>query len=125
MTSVAFNFEAIPAQAFQRDLLAWFALAAADLPWRRTRNPYRVWLSEIMLQQTQVATVIPYFERFLDAFPGVDALAAAPLDRVLKLWEGLGYYSRARNMHLAAQQIVKTYGGRFPETASELQKLPG
>jgi A/G-specific adenine glycosylase len=106
-------------------LIAWFRDAQADLPWRRDRTPYRVWLSEIMLQQTQVATVIPYYERFLERFPTVEALAAAPLDDVLKLWEGLGYYSRARNLHRAAQIVAGELGGRFPETAAELQKLPG
>ncbi|HLY25338.1 MAG TPA: A/G-specific adenine glycosylase [Aggregatilineales bacterium] len=112
-------------QALQRDLLAWFALAAADLPWRRTHDPYRIWLSEIMLQQTQVATVIPYYERFLDAFPTVEGLASTPLDRVLKLWEGLGYYSRARHLHQAAQKVVQDYGGQFPPSSAELLTLPG
>jgi len=106
-------------------LIDWFRAAQADLPWRRDRTPYRVWLSEIMLQQTQVATVIPYYEQFLEKFPTVEALAAAPLDDVLKLWEGLGYYSRARNLHRAAQIVAGNLNGRFPETASELQKLPG
>src|SRR6266852_46193 len=105
--------------------MTWYGSAAADLPWRRTRDPYHVWLSEIMLQQTQVTTVIPYFERFTAAFPTVEALAAAPSGDVLKRWEGLGYYSRARNLHRAAQQVVEEYGGRFPETAASLQKLPG
>jgi A/G-specific adenine glycosylase len=114
--------------SFVPDLLAWYDRAAADLPWRRTRDPYHVWLSEIMLQQTQVATVIPYFERFLADFPTVEALAAAPLDRVLKRWEGLGYYSRARNLHRAAQQITARHSnenGAFPATAAALQQLPG
>ena len=106
-------------------LIDWFREKQADLPWRRNRTPYRVWLSEIMLQQTQVATVIPYYERFLARFPTVEALAAAPLDDVLKLWEGLGYYSRAQNLHRAAQIVAGELGGRFPETAAELQKLPG
>src|SRR5579871_3511554 len=105
--------------------MAWYRANAADLPWRRSRDPYHVWLSEIMLQQTQVTTVIPYFERFTAACPSVEALAAAPLGDVLKRWEGLGYYSRARNLHRAAQQIVSDYGGQFPETAAALQKLPG
>src|SRR6266404_8332066 len=95
-----------PLSRFRKNLLAWFAEFQRDLPWRRTRDPYHVWLSEIMLQQTQVGTVIPYFERFINAFPTVTALAAAPLDQVLKRWEGLGYYSRARNLHRAAQRIV-------------------
>lgn len=110
---------------FQPDLLAWYDRAAADLPWRRTRDPYLVWLSEIMLQQTQVETVIPYYERFVAAFPTVQALAAAPLDDVLKLWEGLGYYSRARNLHRAAQIIAHDWGGSIPATADGWQKLPG
>jgi A/G-specific adenine glycosylase len=113
------------AQPFIASLLAWYGQAAADLPWRRARDPYHVWLSEIMLQQTQVATVISYFERFVEVYPDVSALAAASLDDVLKRWEGLGYYSRARNLHRAAQVIVAEQGGRFPETAAELQKLPG
>jgi A/G-specific adenine glycosylase len=109
--------------SFAPHLLAWYDRAAADLPWRRTRDPYPIWLSEIMLQQTQVATVIPYFERFLADFPTLEALASAPLDRVLKRWEGLGYYSRARNLHRAAQQIASN--GGFPTTAAGLQELPG
>src|SRR5690242_2792013 len=112
-------------ETFASALLGWYATAAADLPWRRTHDPYHVWLSEIMLQQTQVTTVIPYFERFLAAFPTVSALAAAPLDQVLKLWEGLGYYSRARNLHRAAQAVEAEHGGQFPTTAAELQALPG
>lgn len=111
--------------AFRRLLLAWYARNARPLPWRRDHAPYRVWLSEIMLQQTRVDTVIPYFERFLVAFPTVDDLAAAPLDRVLKLWEGLGYYSRARNLHRAARELAGPRRGRFPRTASELAQLPG
>ena len=106
-------------------LLAWFAANQADLPWRRDRSPYRVWLSEAMLQQTQVETVIPYFERFLDEFPDIQALAAAPLDRVLKAWEGLGYYSRARNLHRAAKVVVEEHAGLIPATVDELIKLPG
>jgi len=110
---------------FVPDLLRWYDHAAADLPWRRSRDPYHIWLSEIMLQQTQMATVIPYFERFIAAFPTVKALAQAPLDNVLKQWEGLGYYSRARNLHRAAQQVVADHGGRLPTTSEELQQLPG
>jgi A/G-specific adenine glycosylase len=96
-----------------------------DLPWQRTRDPYRIWLSEVMLQQTQVATVIPYYERFLARFPDVKSLAGAPLDDVLLLWSGLGYYSRARNLHAAAQTVTKSYGGRFPRTSKALASLPG
>lgn len=96
-----------------------------DLAWQGTQDPYRVWLSEIMLQQTQVATVRPYFERFLARFPDLHYLAQAPLDDVLALWSGLGYYSRARNLHRCAQQVQSQYGGHFPGTAALLQTLPG
>lgn len=110
---------------FQKDLLAWYDQNAAPLPWRENHDAYRVWLSEIMLQQTQVETVKPYFDRFLQAFPTVHDLAAAPLDEVLKLWEGLGYYSRARNLHQAAQQVSQVYNGQFPQTVEGLLALPG
>ena len=96
-----------------------------DLPWQNTRDPYRVWLSEIMLQQTQVSTVIDYFNRFLARLPNVAALAAASMDEVLGLWSGLGYYSRARNLHLCATEVMCTRGGKFPRTAAELALLPG
>jgi A/G-specific adenine glycosylase len=95
------------------------------LPWQGTREPYRVWLSEIMLQQTQVATVLGYYGRFLERFPDVCALAAAPLDEVLALWSGLGYYSRARNLHRCAQQVVAQHGGEFPRASAALVALPG
>jgi A/G-specific adenine glycosylase len=95
------------------------------LPWQNTRDPYRVWLSEIMLQQTQVAAVLGYYERFLARFPDVRSLAAAPLDDVLALWSGLGYYSRARHLHRCAQEVVERFGGDFPRTARELATLPG
>jgi len=106
-------------------LLAWYGAAGRELPWRQTRDPYCIWLSEIMLQQTTVAAVIPYYQRFLAVFPTVQALAAAPLDRVLELWAGLGYYSRARNLHRAALQIVGDYAGRFPAEPELLAALPG
>ena len=96
-----------------------------DLPWQNTRDPYRVWLSEIMLQQTQVVTVLGYFARFLKRFPDVCSLAAATQDDVLALWSGLGYYSRARNLHACARQVVAQHGGAFPFTAEALQTLPG
>jgi A/G-specific adenine glycosylase len=95
------------------------------LPWQNTRDPYRVWLSEIMLQQTQVSVVLGYYERFMQRFPDVRALAAAPLDDVLAAWSGLGYYSRARNMHRCAQDVVALHGGEFPATSAGLQRLPG
>ncbi len=97
----------------------------SGLPWQATRDPYRVWLSEIMLQQTQVATVLAYYARFLERFPDVQALAAAPQDEVLGLWSGLGYYSRARNLHRCAQEVVAVHGGAFPRSAEVLQTLPG
>ncbi|MCY1016012.1 A/G-specific adenine glycosylase [Pyxidicoccus sp. MSG2] len=106
-------------------LLGWYDRNKRDLPWRRTRDPYAIWLSEVMLQQTQVSTVIPYWERFLARFPTALALAAAPLDDVLAGWKGLGYYSRARNLHRAAQEVVSRFGGRLPATAEELLTLPG
>ena len=108
-----------------RWLAVWFSRSARDLPWRRTRDPYRIWLSEVMLQQTRVDTVIPYFERFLARFPTAAALAEAPLDDVLSLWSGLGYYSRARSLHKAAQQVVTEHDGSFPRTAEELRGLAG
>ncbi|WP_434345541.1 A/G-specific adenine glycosylase [Myxococcus virescens] len=106
-------------------LLDWYDRNKRDLPWRRTRAPYAIWLSEVMLQQTQVSTVIPYWERFLARFPTARALASAPLDDVLAGWKGLGYYSRARNLHRAAQEVVARFGGTLPSTAAELLELPG
>jgi A/G-specific adenine glycosylase len=111
---------------FAAGIVRWQkAHGRSGLPWQGTHDPYRVWLSEIMLQQTQVATVLPYYARFLDRFPTVQALAAAPLDDVLALWSGLGYYSRARYLHACAQAVVAQHGGRFPNSAAELQQLPG
>jgi A/G-specific adenine glycosylase len=107
-------------------VLAWQAQhGRAGLPWQNTRDPYRVWLSEIMLQQTQVVTVLDYYPRFLKRFPDVASLARAPLDDVLALWSGLGYYSRARNLHRCAQAVVQDFDGQFPPTAELLQTLPG
>jgi A/G-specific adenine glycosylase len=111
---------------FTQRLLAWFdAHGRKDLPWQASRDAYRVWVSEIMLQQTQVATVIPYYERFLTRFPDIAALAHAPLDEVLYLWTGLGYYARARNLQRAAQAIVAEHGGRFPIDVEAVAALPG
>lgn len=106
-------------------LLDWFSKLQRPLPWRADYEPYQVWISEIMLQQTQVKTVLPYYERWIQAFPDVQSLAEAPLDQVLKLWEGLGYYSRARNLHKAAQLICEQHGGRVPSRYDELRALPG
>lgn len=110
---------------WQRQLLLWFKDNQRDMPWRSNPDPYYVWVSEIMLQQTQVATVIPYFNRFIDAFPNVYVLAEASSDEVLKKWEGLGYYSRARYLHAAAKKVVETYQGVLPSSYKELQTLSG
>jgi A/G-specific adenine glycosylase len=109
----------------QRALLRWFAENARDLPWRRTRDPYAIWVSEIMLQQTRVQAVVPYYERFLSRLPTIETLARARIDTVLKLWEGLGYYSRARNLHETAKRIVAQFDGRLPTTREALLTLPG
>ena len=111
--------------SFRESLLRWFRAHRRDLPWRRTRDPYRIWLAEIMLQQTRVAAVIPFYERFLDRLPSIQALAAAPESEVLRLWSGLGYYTRARNLHRAAREIVSRFKGRFPTTPEEALSLPG
>jgi A/G-specific adenine glycosylase len=110
---------------FRKNLLAWFGQFRRDLPWRRVNDPYRIWLSEIMLQQTRVATAIPYYERFLERFPDVKTLAEAPQEEVLRLWAGLGYYSRARNLQKAAKQVVTQHGGIFPAVEEEALALPG
>ncbi len=110
---------------FRKRLLDWYRQEGRRLPWRQTRDPYRIWVSEVMLQQTQVATVLPYYRRFIKVLPTVQALARVPLQRVLKLWEGLGYYARARNLHRAAQQVVKEWKGKFSPDLSLLQTLPG
>ncbi|WP_367065948.1 A/G-specific adenine glycosylase [Oryzisolibacter sp. LB2S] len=116
----------VPAVQIAAQVVRWQAEHGRNaLPWQNTRDPYRVWLSEIMLQQTQVATVLDYYARFLERFPDVRALAAAPQDDVLALWSGLGYYSRARNLHRCAQIVVSAHGGAFPRTVAELAVLPG
>ncbi len=112
--------------AFARRMLAWFDdHGRKDLPWQRAASPYRVWVSEIMLQQTQVGTVIPYYERFMARFPTVCELAAAPLDEVLHHWSGLGYYARARNLHRTARRVCELLGGEFPDDLATMQSLPG
>lgn len=108
-----------------KPLVDWFDREQRDLPWRGSPSPYAVWVSEIMLQQTQVATVLPYFNRWMERFPTVEALASASLDEVVKMWEGLGYYSRARNLRTAAQRVVEQHGGLLPESEEELLALPG
>jgi len=116
----------VPSAPLAARLVAWHDGAGRhDLPWQRDRSAYRVWVSEIMLQQTQVATVVPYFERFIARFPEVRALADAEIDEVLHLWTGLGYYARARNLHRAAQIIRDQHGGEFPQSLDEVMELPG
>ncbi|SFM03496.1 A/G-specific DNA-adenine glycosylase [Paenibacillus sp. 1_12] len=112
-------------QYFSNELLAWYLRHRRDLPWRRSRNPYYIWISEVMLQQTRVDTVIPYFHRFIERFPTVEALAEAPEEDVLKLWEGLGYYSRARNLQGAVREVHERYGGKVPESKEEISSLKG
>ena len=112
-------------RAVRRRVRAWYTVHARDLPWRRSRDPFRVWLSETMLQQTQVATVEGYFTRFLERFPDVRALASADERDVLRAWEGLGYYRRARQLHAAARVLVEEYGSVFPQTVEQWQRLPG
>ena len=115
-----------PASDWAERVLRWQRRAGRrGLPWQGVRDPYRVWLSEVMLQQTQVSTVVGYYQRFLGRFADVQALAAAPLDDVLALWSGLGYYSRARSLHRCAQAVVAEHGGAFPRTSAELARLPG
>jgi len=111
--------------ALRRSLLAWYDRHGRELPWRQTRDPYPIWVSEVMLQQTQVKTVLPYYRHWLAQFPDVAALAAADRQAVLKAWEGLGYYARARNLHAAAQQLMQERNGRFPATLAEAMALPG
>ncbi|WP_257008318.1 A/G-specific adenine glycosylase [Bacillus sp. FJAT-45350] len=110
---------------FQDNLITWFEQQQRDLPWRENQDPYRVWVSEIMLQQTRVETVIPYFNNFVEQFPTIDALAEADEERVLKAWEGLGYYSRVRNLQTAVKEVKEEYGGKVPNTRKEISKLKG
>src|SRR4029077_1959007 len=110
---------------FRGRLLAWYDRAARDLPWRRTRDPYRVLVSEVMLQQTQVTRVQEYYPRFLERFPDVESLAAAPARAVREAWDGLGYYARARNLHALAKQVTRRRDGRLPDTPEDLIELPG
>lgn len=112
-------------ERLRRRLLAWFRRARRDLPWRHTRDAYRIWVSEVMLQQTRVETVIPYYRRFLEAFPSLRHLAVSDLSQVLKAWEGLGYYARARNLHRAARQVIDERAGHIPRRYTDFVKLPG
>lgn len=119
------NVPSVPKTAYSEPLIAWFRTERRAMPWRETRDPYRIWVSEVMLQQTQVATVIPYYERFMARFPTLHALAEAPLDDLLKHWEGLGYYSRARNLQKAARQVIDHHQGRFPRDYQAIRALAG
>jgi len=114
-----------PDKDIPRLLLDWYRTHKRDLPWRETIDPYRTWVAEIMLQQTRVDTAIPYYKRFLERFPDVNALARARLDAVLKAWEGLGYYSRARHLHEAAGIVARQHGGKVPDSMDGLRALPG
>jgi A/G-specific adenine glycosylase len=122
MTAV---FAAVEIADIRRRLLAFYDARSRDLPWRRQRDPYGIWISEVMAQQTRIGTVIPYWQRWMERFPDVDALAAAPMDDVLKQWEGLGYYSRARNLHAAAKLLRERHDGRLPDSTDALRALPG
>ena len=124
-TASEITFDETQRQQFRQQLLDWYAAEKRDLPWRSSGLPYQIWVSEAMLQQTQVATVIPYFYRFLAAFPTIASLAEAEPQQVLKLWEGLGYYSRARNLQKAAQQMVEKFGGEIPADYEAFRQLPG
>jgi A/G-specific adenine glycosylase len=115
----------VKAPALVQSLLSWFAKNARDLPWRRTHDPYAIWVSEIMLQQTQVKTVIPFWERWMREMPAIDVLANAPSEKIHKLWEGLGYYTRVRNLQKAAQHIVQNHSGKFPTNFNDVLALPG
>ncbi|MCJ7843323.1 A/G-specific adenine glycosylase [Lederbergia sp. NSJ-179] len=125
MKDSTFNPSDCDIQQFREDLLNWFIHEQRDLPWRKDNHPYKVWVSEIMLQQTRVDTVIPYFERFMEEFPTMEAFAAADDESVLKIWEGLGYYSRVRHLHSAVKEVVEHYGGKVPDTQREISKLKG
>src|SRR5579864_4071806 len=125
MTMEQDTSETADARSFQQSLLEWFDRHKRDLPWRRDRDPYRVWLSEVMLQQTRVAAVIDHYQKFLRRFPTIEKLASARKSSVLAAWSGLGYYRRARMLHAAAKKIVKEHGGAFPGCAEDLRALPG
>src|SRR5262245_52471496 len=112
-------------QTFASSLLSWYRKNARDLPWRRTKDPYRIWVSEIMLQQTTVSAVIPYFEKWTQKFPTVFDLSKAPLQEILAQWQGLGYYTRAKNLHRASQILVTDHEGKIPKDPDVVRKFPG
>jgi A/G-specific adenine glycosylase len=125
MTDSLKNLKLVNKAAFQDDLIGWFSEEQRDLPWRKDQDPYKVWVSEIMLQQTRVDTVIPYFNRFIEQFPTLNELADADEEKVLKAWEGLGYYSRVRNLQTAVREVREKYGGTVPDTKAEISSLKG
>ena len=110
---------------FSKKVVQWFEKNKRDLPWRETKDPYRIWLSEIILQQTRVSQGLPYYLKFIETFPSVYDLANAPEQKVLRLWQGLGYYTRARNLHKCAKEVVTRFNGKFPQTFEGLKTLPG
>ena len=112
-------------RGFSKNLTSWYTKNARDLPWRRTKDPYKIWVSEIMLQQTTVKAVIPYYAKWIKTFPTIQHVAKAPLQKILKTWQGLGYYSRARNLHKSAKMIVNEFNGQIPQDPLTLRKLPG
>ncbi len=116
---------AVQDKLIRKKLLNWYHANRRELPWRQTRNPYAIWISEIMLQQTRTATVVPYFQKFMGRFPDIHTLAEADLHDILKVWEGMGYYARARNLHRAAREIIRHHGGKIPSSFDQLKKLPG
>lgn len=125
MTDNLKNLQTIDKHVFREDLIGWFLEEQRDLPWRKDQDPYKVWVSEVMLQQTRVDTVIPYFNRFIEQFPNIEALSVAEEDKVLKAWEGLGYYSRVRNLHSAVKEVNEKYGGKVPDNLKEISSLRG
>ncbi|MDR0139445.1 A/G-specific adenine glycosylase [Metabacillus idriensis] len=125
LDSIDKNLHSLNIEDFRKDLISWYLLEKRDLPWRLNQDPYKIWVSEIMLQQTRVDTVIPYFLAFTEKFPTLEALAEADEEDVLKAWEGLGYYSRVRNLHSAVKEVVSSYGGIVPDTPEEISKLKG
>jgi len=125
MQTMDFKWKEKQTKQFCQRLIAWYRREHRKLPWRESGNPYHIWVSEVMLQQTQVATVIPYFQRFLAAFPTIEKLAAADQQQVLKLWEGLGYYARARNLHKAVRAVVEKYAGKIPANYDGFRRLAG
>ncbi|WP_307258004.1 A/G-specific adenine glycosylase [Oikeobacillus pervagus] len=119
------NIEHLQIESFQQDLVGWYEKEKRDLPWRKSKDPYKIWVSEVMLQQTRVDTVIPYYERFMEKYPTIDTFAKAEDEEVLKIWEGLGYYSRVRNLHSAVKEVKERYGSKVPDTLQTISTLKG